>query len=84
MKYTYQEVSESGSFSMPYPDDVKHANSKRELESALCKWENEHYRVGSDETMASLWVSIGLLKDIEYPDFIAIHGPRGGFQLSQA
>jgi len=84
MNYTYQEISESGSFSNPYPDDVKHAKNKTDLRLALARWEYSHYQAGSPEECASLWVCIGTYGDIEYPDFIVGRGPRGGVVFSRA
>ena len=81
MRYTYQEISESGSFGAPYGDDIKHANGKEELERALGRWEYEHERVGADGRDATLNVWIGTLDDVTdiYPDMQAYYGPRGGF-----
>ncbi len=76
MKYTYQCVSESGSFAPPYPDDIAHADGERELIAALEYWTGQHRRVGSDMNDASLWVCHGTHDSIEYPDFIAY--PRIG------
>lgn len=80
MLYTFIEVSESGSFSNPYPGDERIAHSKEELDTALSQWEYEHERVGSPAEYASLFVYKGC-EVTDYPDFRAIHGPRGGFYL---
>ena len=78
--YTYQEVSESGSFSNPEGTDVGHARNKRDLRRALERWQDSHDRVGSDEQLASLIVWRGELDDVTdvYPDFEVKPGPRGG------
>jgi hypothetical protein len=78
--YTYQTVSESGSFSSPEGSDVEHARSKRDLRRALERWQDDHGRVGSDEQLASLVVWKGELDDVTdvYPDFEVKPGPRGG------
>jgi hypothetical protein len=80
MKYTYQTISESGSFSAPWGDDVEHASSVRELRRALEHWQDSHNRVGSDEQDASLMVWKSELDDVTdiYPEFILKGGPRGG------
>lgn len=79
MNYTYQEISESGNWSMPDGKDVHHAKSKRELRDALERWgdQNERY---NDRKDASLRVWKGTLDDITdiYPDFDLKFGPRGG------
>jgi hypothetical protein len=78
--YTYQTVSESGSFSNPEGSDVEHAQNKRDLRRALERWQDDHGRVGSDEMSASLIVWKGELGDVTdvYPDFEVRPGPRGG------
>jgi hypothetical protein len=78
--YTYQTVSESGSFSTPEGSDVEHAQNKRDLCRALERWQDAHDRVGSDEQLASLIVWKGELDDVTdvYPDFEVRTGPRGG------
>jgi hypothetical protein len=80
MNYTYQETSESGSFSQPWGNDVSHASSIKELRHALERWQDSHNRVGSDERDASLVVWKGTLEDVTdvYPEFILKPGPRGG------
>ncbi len=84
MKYTYQTISESGSFSSPEGTDVSHASSKRDLRRALERWQYSHSRVGSDETQASLLVWKGELDDVQdvYPDFEVTSGPKLGARFS--
>ena len=84
MKYTYQYISQSGSFVAPYPNDVQYASSRADLERALNYWEDQHWRCGSDRTYACLWVAVGIHDSMEYPDWIAYHGPRGGFNMDRA
>lgn len=83
MVYTYQELSESGSFAHPDPDAVRVARSHAELELALTRWEDAHARVGSDLADACLWVWVGRVpRELRMlPDMIATRGPRGGFRL---
>ena len=78
--YTYQTVSESGSFGSPEGSDVEHARNKRDLRRALERWQDAHDRVGSDEQLASLIVWKGEFDDVTdvYPDFEVKPGPRGG------
>lgn len=80
MNYTYQEISESGSFGHPMGDDVNHASNLRELSRALEHWQDAHDRVGSDPQLASLMVWKGTLDDVTdiYPEFELKPGPRGG------
>lgn len=80
MIYTYQETSESGSFSCPNGADVSYANSKADLAWALDSWRGQYNRVGSDPDYASITVWKGRLADVQdlYPDFIVLAGPRGG------
>lgn len=80
MNYTYQECSNSGSFSQPNGTKVNHATSKRQLVSALEYWQDSHSRVGSDERDASLLVWKGTLDDVTdvYPDFEVTSGLRMG------
>jgi hypothetical protein len=80
MKYTYQETSESGSFSNPAGSDVSHASSLPQLRRALERWQDSHGQVGSDEKDASLMVWKGELDDVTdvYPDFVLKSGVRGG------
>ena len=84
MLYTYQEVSDSGSFTSPYPDDVHHTQGKDGLECVLNCWIDSHYRIGADEDAAALWVCKGKHESIEYPDWVAYYGPRGGFRMDRA
>jgi hypothetical protein len=81
--YTYQTISESGSFSSPEGADVGHARNKRDLRRALERWQDSHDRVGSDEQLASLIVWKGELDDVTdvYPDFEVKPGPRGGVRF---
>lgn len=79
MKYTYQEISESGNWSMPQPEDVHHASSKKELRRALEGWADQNERY-NDRRDASLMVWKGTHEDVTdlYPDFVLKVGPRGG------
>ncbi len=86
MKYTYQRISDSGSFSSPYPDDVEHASSKRELARALDRWADEHDRCGVDREAAFLNIWVGH-HDHANPngfDLFAYEGRRGGFVMERA
>jgi hypothetical protein len=69
--FTYQEVSQSGSFSPPSGTDVHHAHSSDDVEAALEEWGYTHDKVGSRREDASLLVWNGELKDVTdfYPDF---------------
>lgn len=81
MKYTYQELSESGSFGSPYGNDVKYARNKSELFRAFDDWRREHWRVGSSASDAVVRVWKGeWLADVTdiYPDFDITGGKRGG------
>lgn len=80
MRYTFQTVSESGSFAFPNGTDVRHASSLRDLRWFLDSWMDEHDRVGSDSRDAHLMVWRGHLEDVtdQYPDFELRLGPRGG------
>jgi len=78
MKYTVQLMSESGSFSCCYPDDVEYADGMEGLRELLDYWTGQHEKVGSDATEASLWVHVGYIDSFDYPDFIVAQGPRGG------
>ena len=79
-KYTFQTISECGSFAAPQGDDVHHASSLEVLRSHLETWREEHDRVGSDCEAASLLVWKGDLDDVtdQYPDFEMRLGPRNG------
>jgi len=85
MNYTYQECSNSGSFSPPNGTNVSHATSKRQLVRALEYWQAWHNRVGSDEREASLLVWEGTLDDVTdiYPDFEVKTGPRMGVTFTR-
>ena len=80
MTYTYQKLSESGSFAHPEGGDVGRAETKAELRLVLEDWAYWHRRVGADERQAVLRVWIGVLHDVtdQYPDFDMVYGPRGG------
>ena len=79
MNYTYQEISDSGNFAMPQPDDVSHATSKRELRLALERWADTNERY-NDRKDASLMVWKGHHDDVTdlCPDFEIRVGPRDG------
>jgi len=85
MKYTYQLMSDSGSFGVPEGDDVRDGR-KVSAENLLDSWEREHDRVGSDRKDAYLlaWIGrIGNTTDV-YPDYEVHRGPRGGLVWSRA
>lgn len=79
MKYTYQEISDSGNFALPSPMDVSHARNKRQLRLALERWADVNGQY-NDERDASLIVWKGELDDVTdiYPEFEMRVGPRGG------
>ena len=79
MKMTYQLVSESGSFGAPYGQDVEHG-SKKDAESLLSYWVNQHDRVGSDSAMASIYAYVGHYDDVTdmCPDYEIKRGPHDG------
>jgi len=85
MNYTYQTMSESGSFSSPEGTDVQHATSKRQLRNALERWQDTHSRVGSDECQASLLVWRGTHEDVTdmYPDLEVATGPKMGARFNR-
>ena len=78
MRYTYQTLTESGSFSAPWGDDVGHASSTAELRSALECWTGEVSAVADEPAWLRVW--IGHEDDVTdlYPDFELFQGPRGG------
>lgn len=84
MKYTYQELSNSGSFASPYGRDVKYVRNKAELLRAFNEWCIAHWRVGSSASDAVLRVWKGdWLPDVTdiYPDFDITEGKRGGVAI---
>lgn len=80
MNYTYQTISESGSFSDPSGTDVHHAANLAFLKWDLSNWIDSHDRVGASPSDACLMVWKGRHSDITdvYPDFILRRGSRGG------
>lgn len=80
MLYTALCVSESGSFSNN-PDYTEIVKSISGLKAIMEAWVIEHNRVGSDSSMASIWVKKGVYEEIDYPDFIVSMGPRGGVRF---
>ena len=79
MNYTYQLVSDSGSFCAPRGRDVEHG-TKKDAASILDHWKDDHYRAGADPAGASLLAWKGRHDDVTdlYPDFEVKAGPRGG------
>lgn len=82
MNYTYQEISESGNWSLPGGTDVHHATSKRQLRNALERWADTNDRY-NDRRDAWLRVWAGHLGDVTdvYPEFDVKEGPRGGMVI---
>ena len=78
--YTLQLCSESGSFSCPEGDDIRHATSRADVSWYLDNWADKHDRVGSDSQEAYAVVFKGRLDSVQdiYPDYIVRIGPRGG------
>ena len=85
MIYTYQEVTESGSFASPEGTNVLYAKNRGTLEAALYFWKRAHEQVGTDPGQASLLIWVGYLADVTdaYPDYEAKSGPRGGFRMNR-
>lgn len=84
MKYTIQLHTESGCFSAPQGDDVKHCQSKADIRWHLDNWADEVSRYSEQRVEALVWR--GTLDDVTdvYPDWVATLGPRGGMQLNPA
>ena len=84
MKYTIQLHTESGSFSTPQGDDVRHCTSKADIRYHLDNWADTVSRYAN--TPAEVLVWRGKLDDVTdiYPDWIATLGPRGGMNLNPA
>ena len=84
MKYTIQYCSESGSFACPENDDVEHVKGLNGIRACLDYWTEQHDMVGSDSSLASLWVVYGFKDNLDYPDFIVSVGPCGGLRRLNA
>ena len=78
MRYTYQTLTESGSFSAPWGDDVGHADSLDQLRAALDWWAGEVSALADEPAWLRVWM--GHETDVTdlYPDFEVFQGPRGG------
>lgn len=81
-RYTYQTLSDSGSFAAPAGDNVHHCRAIVQLKAAFEDWARVHRRVGAPDDCAVVRVWIGNLVDVTdvYPDFDLMRGPRGGVQ----
>ena len=84
MRYTIQLHTDSGCFSTPQGDDVKHCRNKGDIRWHLDNWADTVSRYAEAPVEALVWR--GTLDDITdvYPDWIATLGPRGGMHLNQA
>lgn len=84
--YYYQEVTESGSFSLPFPDEFETAETMRDLMNAFYDWQKVVRQV-SDEPVA-LHVFKGEPEGMYPcdcpPDFVLQSGPRDGCQVRAA
>lgn len=85
MKYTLQLLADSGNWAWPQPTDVRHANSKREVDDRLHDWIETVGRY-DDERCASALVWCGHLNDVtdQYPDWQVTVGPRLGLRWERA
>lgn len=88
MKYYYQEITESGSFAYPMPDDYSTCEGMDGLRRAFDRW-LDTVRQYSDEPV-SLVVFKGepdtecLYPCDDCPDFIIESGPRDGMIINRS
>ena len=80
--YTFQQLSDSGSFGYPEGTEVHYASSLQGLRFRLADWAAVHERIGSDSREAVIRVWKGRVPDVTdvYPDFDLRYGPRGGIR----
>jgi hypothetical protein len=80
MDYTYQKLTESGSFGNPEGTEVKYAKNKATLRDAMYKWGRAHEQMGTTDEYAYIYVWKGALDDVtdQYPDFKVRFGPHDG------
>ena len=84
MRYTIQLHTESGSFSSPQGDDVKHCSNKADIRWYLDDWADTVSRYSEESVEVLVWR--GTLEDVTdvCPDWVATLGPRGGMNLNPA
>lgn len=84
MKYTIQLWTESGCFSAPQGDDVRHCASKGDIRWHLDNWADTVSRYSEEPVEVLVWR--GTLDDVTdiYPDWIATLGPKGGLHINPA
>ena len=79
--YTFQKVSNSGSFAAPDGrQGLCRSSNKRDAGLFMGNWRASHRNVGADERDAELLVWCGRHRDVTdlYPDYRIVSGPRGG------
>lgn len=71
-------------YALPYDEDIEHFSSLKDAKEAFWRrCDNDPYYPCVNAEESCMWVAVGHVDHIEYPDEIVTMGPRGGIIVNR-